>query len=140
MDETRLGPANVRWNDYIGTAAADDADVVRGQASLYEIAELDRDRWVILGVDLSLWQGEPRVVVYALDREAHGIETNNDIDVLADSLGEVPVTAVRLTRAQSSTFLGAAFKRISVRLLARGVREHDVRVVAKVAIADSFAS
>jgi hypothetical protein len=58
MDDERLvlGPADARWNDYVGTAAADDAPVVAGLASLYSIAGVDRDRWTIVGMDLSRWE------------------------------------------------------------------------------------
>jgi hypothetical protein len=40
-----LGPANTRFNDYVGTVAADDAEAVKDQPSLYEIANIDRDRY-----------------------------------------------------------------------------------------------
>lgn len=47
-----LGPANTRFNDYVGTVAAVDAEAVKDQPSLYEIAGIDRDRYTILAVDL----------------------------------------------------------------------------------------
>jgi hypothetical protein len=40
-----IGPANTRFfNDYVGPVAADDAEVVEDQPSLYELANIDRDR------------------------------------------------------------------------------------------------
>ena len=54
-----LGPAHTRFNDYIGTVAADDAEAVRDQPSLYEIAGIDRDRYTILAVDLRSELGSP---------------------------------------------------------------------------------
>ena len=54
-----LGPANARFNDYVGTVAADDAEAVRDQPSLYEIAGIDRDRYTILAVDLRSELGSP---------------------------------------------------------------------------------
>jgi hypothetical protein len=38
-----LAPAHARFNDYIGTVAADDLEAVKGQPSLYELANIDRD-------------------------------------------------------------------------------------------------
>jgi hypothetical protein len=35
-----LGPAHTRFNDYIGTVAADDAEAVKGQPSLYDLANI----------------------------------------------------------------------------------------------------
>ena len=42
--QRRLGAASVRWNDYVGTAAADDADALLDRPSLYEVAGIDRGR------------------------------------------------------------------------------------------------
>jgi hypothetical protein len=39
--ELVLGPARTRFNDYVGTVAADDAEVVKDQPSLYELADID---------------------------------------------------------------------------------------------------
>jgi hypothetical protein len=47
-----LGPANARFNDCVGTVAADDVEAVKDHPSLYEIADIDRDRYTILAVDL----------------------------------------------------------------------------------------
>ena len=44
-----LGPARTRFDDYVGTVAADDAEVVKDQPSLYELAGIDRDRYTIFG-------------------------------------------------------------------------------------------
>ena len=43
MAPTRpLDAASTTWNDYVGTAAADDADATLGTRSLYDLAALDR--------------------------------------------------------------------------------------------------
>jgi hypothetical protein len=112
MDDERLvlGPADARWNDYVGTAAADDAAVVAGLASLYSIAGVDRDRWTIVGMDLSRWEQTHRVVVYAVDRlqpEPEGEE-------------ESPLTALRLPDSvRMEDFIASAFQGISIRLMSR---------------------
>jgi hypothetical protein len=119
---SRLGSAQVRWNDYVGTAAADDADAVLNTRSLYEIAGLERDRWTIVGIDFSTaYPSEQRVVVYALDRTA---ETP-----MSGSVDEIPVTAFDLgASVQLDQFLGEAFRRISVRLLSSAVSGKDLVV------------
>jgi hypothetical protein len=38
-----LGPAGARWNDYVGTTAADDANPL-GHPSSYELAGIARER------------------------------------------------------------------------------------------------
>jgi hypothetical protein len=51
----RLGSAQARWNDYVGTAAADDAAAILAIRSLHEVVSLDRDRWTI-GASTSRWR------------------------------------------------------------------------------------
>lgn len=117
----RLGSAQVRWNDYVGTAAADDADAVLDTRSLYEIAGLDRDRWTIVGVDFSLDGAAEQVIVYAIDLTATTGEW-------ADS-EEVAVTPFPLGPSiQLTAFLKEAFKRISVRLVSNAVRDKHLLV------------
>jgi hypothetical protein len=66
-----LGP-HTHFNHYVGTVAADDAEVVKDQPSLYELADIDRDRYTILADDLSI-DGPVTATVYAIDRVEHGI-------------------------------------------------------------------
>jgi len=50
-----LGPAHTHASTTTwGTAAADDAEVVKDQPSPYELADIDRDRYTILAVNLSI--------------------------------------------------------------------------------------
>jgi hypothetical protein len=50
-----LGPAHTRFNDYLGTVAADDAEVVKDQPSLYELADVDRDRYTVTSVAIDAY-------------------------------------------------------------------------------------
>ena len=112
MDDERLvlGPADARWNDYVGTAAADDAPVAAGLASLYSLAGVDRDRWTIVGMDISRWEQAHRVVVYAVDRQQQEPEADE----------ESPLTALRLPDSvRIEDFLAKAFQGISIRLMSR---------------------
>ena len=124
-----LGAAEVRWNDYVGTAAADDADAVLDRPSLYELAGVDRGRYTIVGVDLTIWETTTTVSVYAVDRVAQDLQNHADIEALGRERGEIPVVEVVLPSRAVEEFLSAAFKRISLRLVARGFREHDLVVV-----------
>jgi hypothetical protein len=89
-----LGPAHTRFNDYVGTVAADDAEVVKDQPSLYELADVDRDRYTILAVDLSI-DGPVTATVYAIDRVEHGITRHSELAELSASRRQIPVLARR---------------------------------------------
>ena len=130
MDVQRrvLGPASVRWNDYVGTAAADDADVLLERPSLYELAGIDRGRYTVLGLDLTL-EGRTTVTIYAVDRAGHRLESHADIEELGQRLGEIPVVEFVVPTQQVEEFLTSAFKRISLRLVSRGVRDQQLVVL-----------
>lgn len=117
-----LGPATAGWSDYVGTAAAEDAVAVLGSPSLYELAGVDRERWTILGIDIAVNE-TTEVVVYAFDRQAHGLVSIEQIERLGWESGQIPVTAFEVDDAQVEAFLEDAFKRLTVRLVARTVRD-----------------
>ncbi|HET9650114.1 MAG TPA: hypothetical protein VFP34_18055 [Microlunatus sp.] len=112
-----LGGAKTAWDDFLGTAAAD-ASLARSHRSLYELSELDRDHWRIVGMDLE-WRGtSPRVVVYAVDRG----------DELADGGGPVAVAGFVLSDVRAQQFLQEAFAVLKVRVMAREFRDRPFRV------------
>ncbi len=120
-DKSRLGSAQVRWNDYEGTAAADDADAILNRRSLYEIAGLDRDHWMIVAVDFSMGASADPLVVYAT-RRSEGPQANAETDGVA-------VTAFHLGESvQLDQFLAEAFQRVTVRLLSSGIKGQDLVV------------
>ena len=119
----RLGSAQARWNDYIGTAAADDADAILETRSLYEIVGLDRDRWAIVGIDFSLADSADHVVVYAEERSATSAGAPAEAD-------RILVTAFHLTTSRRlDDFLKEVFKRLSVRLLTASTGNRELVVV-----------
>jgi hypothetical protein len=126
----QLGAATTRWSDYVGTAAADDAAAVAGNASVYELAGLDRDRWLVVAVDIEVLDGELGVVIYAVDRSIGGGDPASfDVDEVIAEQGHLPVRAIRLTRsAETQPFLDQIFRRVAIRLVARSFRD-DVIVV-----------
>jgi hypothetical protein len=122
-----LGAAATRWNDYVGTAAADDADAVLHHPSLYELAAIDRDRWMILSVDLRV-KTSAAVTVYAIDKVAHGVQTAADVADLAAERGQLPVRAFPVSSPSVEDFVNGAFKQLSVRLVSRDVQDYPLAV------------
>jgi hypothetical protein len=123
-----LGPANTRFNDYVGTVAADDAEAVKDQPSLYEIADIDRDRYTILAVDLRV-DGPVTATVYAIDRVEQGIARHAEIAELTESVGEIPVVPFDIPKPNVEDLIRYAFRRISVRLVTQHFRDHALVVI-----------
>ena len=117
-----LGPARTRFNDYVGTVAADDAEVVKDQPSLYEVADIDRDRYTILAVDLSI-DGPVTAIVYAIDRVEHGITRHGEIAELSASQRQIPVVAFDIPEPNVEDLIRHAFRRISIRLVTQHLRD-----------------
>jgi hypothetical protein len=121
-----LGPASTNFNDYLGTVAADDAEAVMHEPSLYELADLDRDRYTILAVDLRL-EGRTTATVYAIDRVEHPDAVPSEI-ARGQGQGDVPVVPFVLPEASAEEFIRHAFSRISVRLVTQPLRDHALLV------------
>ena len=132
MGETfsRIGPATVRHNDYLGTVAADDAEAWVRSKSIYQLVGLDREQWLIMGLALSRSRGRDRVRVYAVDRLVHGIGSLADLDDLLESVdGQVPVMSFDLpSDILVHEFISEAFDRIAIRLVPRSVGSHRLSV------------
>ena len=107
-----LGPATTRFNDYMGTVAADDAEAVKERPSLYELARVDRTRYTIVGIDLKV-DGPAAATVYAVDRIEHAVRRPSD----SDSRGEIPFVPFDIPEPHVEDFIRHAFRRISVRLV-----------------------
>lgn len=130
--EQRLGPAATRWSDFTGTAAADGAEVVQGRPSLYELAGLDRERWLVTGLDIEVASGQLGAVVYAFDRSAHpDHQVPYEVDAVLAEHGYLPVKAIHLSEAtQIQPLLEQVFERVAIRLVARDFRDDTVVVEA----------
>ncbi|MBB3326223.1 hypothetical protein [Microlunatus antarcticus] len=124
-----LGPALASWNDFVGTAAADESGPTTTGPSLYEVAGLDPAAWIILSVDLDSAGPASSLVVYALDRRVHGVGSYADLVELGQQTGELGVTAFELTGPEARRLGASAFERLSVRLVARPF--HDQRLVVQ---------
>ena len=118
-----LGPARTSFNDYVGTVAADNAAAAMDRPSLYELAQIDRDRYTILAIDLIV-DGPVTAAVYAIDRGKHGISRHAEIVELGHGRGEIPVVQFALPEPNVEEFIRQAFKRISVQLVTQAVRDH----------------
>jgi hypothetical protein len=123
-----LGPANTRFNDYVGTVAADDAEAVKDQPSLYEIADIDRDRYTILAVDLRV-DGAVTATIYAIDRVEQGIARHAEIAELSESLGEIPVVPFDIPEPNVEDLIRRAFRMISIRLVTQHFRDQALVVI-----------
>lgn len=130
-----LGPATTNFNDYVGTVAADDAEAVVDRPSLYELAQIDRDRYTILAIDLTV-DGPVTATVYAIDRVVHGISLHAAIAELGESLGEIPVVQFNLPAPNVEEFISYAFRRISVRLVTEDLRDQVLVVTESGATPD----
>ena len=124
-----LGPAGTNFNDYVGTVAADNADAVMERPSLYELAQIDRDRYTIVAVDLTV-DGPTTATIYAFDQIEHGISLQAEIIELGRSRKQVPVVSFDLPAPSVEEFIRQAFRRISVRLVTQTLRD-QVLVVAE---------
>jgi hypothetical protein len=131
-----LGPASTNFNDYLGTVAADDAVAIKDVPSLYELAQIDRDRYTIVAVDLTV-DGPTTATVYAFDRIEHAISLHAEIVELGRSPGEVPVVPFDLPEPSVEEFIRHAFKRISVRLVTQTLRD-QVLVIAELGSAQNL--
>jgi hypothetical protein len=124
-----LGSASAQFNDYVGTAAADDADAILKARSLYQIAGLDRDRWTIVSIDVEQSKSAHEVTVYAFDRERHQAQSYADLLEIAQEEGELPVTAFHLDDPdQVAEFRNEAFKRMAIRLTARALAGSELTI------------
>jgi hypothetical protein len=122
-----LGPASAGWSDYVGTAAAEDAVATLGSPSLYELAGVDRERWTILGIDIAV-DATTSVTVYAFDRQSSGLVSVDEIERLGWESGQIPVSAFPVSADRVDAFIEDAFKRLSIRLVARTVRDQALVV------------
>jgi hypothetical protein len=105
-------PANTRFfNDYVGPVAADDTEVVKDQPSLYELANIDRDRYTILAFDLRI-EGPVTATVFAIDRLERG-----------RSLVDTPVVSFDIPEPNVEDIIRRAFKTISIRFVIQPLRD-----------------
>ena len=121
-DHQVLGPASAGWSDYVGSAAAEDAVATLGSPSLYELAGVDRERWTILGIDIAV-DDTTSVTVYAFDRQTSGLVSIDAIERFGWESGQIPVSAFPVSPDRVDAFIEDAFKRLSIRLVARAVRD-----------------
>ena len=128
-DSRVLGAVSVRYDDYVGTAAADDADALLAGRSLYQMVGLDREHWLIVSVELFRSKQSGRVSVYAIDRHRHPVASLADLEAGGDFAFGVPVVAFDLPASvRVEEFVAEAFQRISVRLVSRAVTGQSLRV------------
>jgi hypothetical protein len=123
-----LGPAATRFNDYIGTVAADDAEAIKDRPSLYELAQIDRDRFTIVGIDLKV-DGPTTATVYAIDRIEQAVVRPAEIVESGKTGDEIPVMPFDIPEPNVEDFLRFAFRRISIRLVTQDLHDQVLVVI-----------
>jgi len=123
-----LGPAATRFNDYVGTVAADDAEAIKDRPSLYELAQIDRDRFTIVGIALKV-DGPTTATVYVIDRTEQPVGRPAEIVELGKTQGEIPVLPFDIPEPNVEDFIRHAFRRISVRLVRQDLHDRVLVVI-----------
>ncbi len=131
-DATVLGAVSVQYDDYLGSAAADDADATLAGRSLYQLVGLDREQWLIVSVELATSKQSERISVYAIDRYRYPISSLADQQEQPDFTFGVPVVAFDLPASVGvQEFVAEAFQRISVRLVSHAVSGRTLNVTGR---------
>jgi hypothetical protein len=87
-----LGPAGGTYNDWKGTVAAESIRTTPGAEALYELAQVDRNDWLIVGVDVGGIPRDTWATVYAVPTSL--ITKFDDwARVAAENGGVLPVVA-----------------------------------------------
>ncbi|RPF28597.1 hypothetical protein [Georgenia muralis] len=100
-EPTLLGPADSSYNDWKGTAVAENS-LIEASGDLYELAGLrdERDRWSILGIEVDAYSHGAdtswTVRVYAADRHELGVNSFEDWERVAAKHGGIPVADILL--------------------------------------------
>ena len=109
-------PAATRWNDYVGTVAADDPAALADTKSMYELTGLDRDQWIIVGLDIVVTAAIPEIIVFA----AACADGRNRVEDLLDSDSALPVTAHSIVDGDRvQAILDEGFGSLAIRLRPR---------------------
>jgi hypothetical protein len=133
-----LGPASTRFNDYIGTVAADDAEAIMDRPSLYELAQIDRDHYTIVGIDLNV-DGPATATVYAIHRVMQEVVRPAEIVESGQSVSEIAVVPFDIPEPNVEDFIRHAFRRISVRLVTQDLQDQVLVVIESQQAEDSGA-
>jgi hypothetical protein len=105
-------PANTRFfNDDVGPVAVDDAEVVQDQPSLYELADIDPNRYTIVAFDLRI-EGPVTATVFAIDRLERAM-----------SLIDTSVVSFEIPDPSVEDLIRHAFKTISIRFVTQPLRD-----------------
>ncbi|RLP69045.1 hypothetical protein D9V29_12360 [Mycetocola manganoxydans] len=128
MTHDNLGHAGVTYGDWLGTAAADEHQTI-GHLNPYEVAGLDRDRWWILSIDITVVGVEKGYFyVYAVDREATSITDYEALQMYGRVHGKIPVTSFLVHDIAAETLIRESFTQFHVQLRHRSLGELPLAV------------
>lgn len=126
--------ANVQYNDWKGTVAGDDADF----SSFEQLLDIDREKWRVLVVDVTIGGGHQTLVAYGVAGSTSYVDLEDIIKdgrtiVLttlktydysikghADTNPPVPAT---IPVEKATDFIAYGFKRFHMRLVSRNIPE-----------------
>ena len=116
-------------DDWLGTSAAD-TDMTINAVDLYELAKIDRKRWMIVGMDF-FGYGRPRgdVYLYAVDREREGIDSHAAMPEHVGREGSIPVTSILLHEVTAQQIMEKSFKSVHMQLRHIGWEDKQMHIV-----------
>ncbi|CAD6005322.1 hypothetical protein [Agreia sp. COWG] len=128
-----VGKANVQYDDWTGTAAADSSDMAGLTESLKKIG-FDTDRWSVIGIEI--YQADLNkdgLYIIALDRTAMQRAGHKTLDEYSSANGgELPVTNFLVHGVPTVDLIASSFKRFAVNLVARHVpRDTPLHIVSR---------
>lgn len=117
-----LTPASVQYDDYVGTAAADQADALVGTKSLEVLTGLAGTPWTIVGYHVYRSVNSWNFHLYAANKDELGINSHEDFASVERKLGHIPVRDFSLPHGVNPEEVFAAlFKRFSITMTHRGL-------------------
>jgi hypothetical protein len=129
-EEDLLERAAVQYGDWEGTVAGDNVDM----HNVCEFLGIDRDRYRVLAIDISIYGGHQQLTAYGVPAEqgwdALEAITNRGEPIRCGVLAEIefspadhadtnPPPPLSLPVLSPAEFLGHGFKRLQIRLITR---------------------
>jgi hypothetical protein len=120
------GDAEVTYPDWSGTAQLDQRMTAAG---IEEVVGLNRDEWMVIGLDVGGGEHDHHLRVVAVHR-THVPAGGDVLPRIADAHGgEIPVTEFLVHDADPYEVLKRITHVFELRLRARGARDYPIRVV-----------
>lgn len=118
--------AEVTYPDWIGTAQLDQRATAAG---VEEVVGLDRDEWMVIGLDIGGGEHAHHLRVVAVHRD--DVPEGGDVlpRIAEANGGEIPVTEFLIHNVDPYAALRAVTHQFELRLRTRGTRDLPIRVI-----------